>query len=155
MKTIYRLIQDTVQKKDYSPIKWPDGILARIWYILTIPLTHLQWISIPSPTKKDQNYYPISLFMASLWILVYSFVIVWFSFEITQAYEMHFSILPMVIYPFGIALRDMKKLEHMELCLKSFKKEIKDQKVSLAETFSGIIFQLTGLMGMTWMLFIS
>ena len=64
--------------------------------------------------------------MASLWILVYSFIIVWFTFEVTQAYQLHFSILPMILYPFGIALRDMKRLSDMDLALKSFKAKIPD-----------------------------
>ena len=67
---------------------------------------------------------------------------------------MHFSILPMVLYPFGIAMRDVKRLSDMDRVLSSFKAKIPDQKVSLAETFSGPIFQLTGLMGLTWMLYI-
>ena len=153
--TIYELILNTVYKKQHSPIKWPKKLHRRIFYILMIPLTHLQFLTIPNPMKEGQdNFYPIALFMASVWILIYSFIIVWFTFEVTQAYQLHFSILPMVLYPFGIAMRDMKRLSDMDLALKSFKAKIPDQKVSLAETFSGPIFQLTGLMGMTWMLFI-
>lgn len=124
-------------------------------YVLGVPLTHLQWLTVKNPMGKNQeNYYPVSLFMASLWILFYSFVIVWFTFEVTQAFKLHFSVLPMVLYPFGIAMRDLKRLSDMEKALEKFKNEMKGQRVSLAETFSGPIFQLTGLMGMTWMLFI-
>ena len=42
----------------------------------------------------------------------------------------------------------------MDLALKSFKARIPNNKVNIAEAFSAQIFQITGLMGMTWMLFI-
>ena len=41
------------------------------------------------------------------------------------------------------------------MALKQFKDTISDQKVSLAETYSGPIFQITGLLGTAWLLFMS
>jgi hypothetical protein len=138
---IYGLILKMRKQEQVSPVEWPKSWPRRIWYILIAPLTHLQWVTIPNPMKEgNDNFYPISLFMATFWILIYSFIIVWFTFEVTQAFKMHFSILPMVLYPFGIALRDMQRFKHMEQALKEFGKSIKDQRVSLAETFSGPIF---------------
>jgi hypothetical protein len=32
---------------------------------------------------------------------------------------------------------------------------MRDQKLSLAETYSGQVFQITGLMGFAWMMYIS
>ena len=119
----------TVYKENHSPIEWPKkgGLIRKIVYIFMIPLTHLQFLSVPNSMKQgNENFYPISLFMASFWILIYSFIIVWFTFEVTQAYQMHFSILPMVIYPFGIALRDVKRLSDMDVALKEFKRTIPD-----------------------------
>lgn len=60
----------------------------------------------------------------------------------------------MILYPFGIALRDQKKFVDMKQALATFKVKIPDQTVSLAETFSGPIFQITGLMGTAWMAYI-
>jgi Ca2+/Na+ antiporter len=94
--------------------------------------------------------------MSLAWIFAYSYVIVWFTYVVTTAYNLHFSILPMILYPFGIALRDYKKFNDMRMALKAFKEseKVRDQKLSLAETFSGPIFQITGLMGLTWSLYI-
>lgn len=44
-----------------------------------------------------------------LWIYFMTYFIVWWTYVVTVTYELHFSILPMVLYPFGIALRDQKK----------------------------------------------
>jgi len=80
---------------------------------------------------------------------------VWWTYAVTMAYGLHFSILPMVIYPFGIVLRDLKKIEDMKVCVAVFKKHCSDQRMGLAETFSGPIFQITGLMGLAWSAYIS
>jgi hypothetical protein len=53
---------------------------------------------------------------------------------------MNFSILPMIVYPFGIVLRDIKKLDDMRVVLKVFSEKCPDQRLGLAETFSGPIF---------------
>ena len=148
------MIIGTVYKKNESPLKWPASTKDRIIYILLIPITHLQYLTIPNPMRENkENFYPLSLFMATLWIWIYSFVIVWFTYAVTMAYNLHFSILPMILYPFGIALRDQKKFQDMQSMMKVFNERIPDQRLSLAETFSGPIFQITGLMGFTWLLF--
>mmetsp|Transcript_43216 Transcript_43216/g.31154 ORF Transcript_43216/g.31154 Transcript_43216/m.31154 type:complete len:121 (+) Transcript_43216:1851-2213(+) len=102
-----------------------------------------------------ENYYPLTLFLATVWIWFYTYIIVWFTYQVTNAINLHFSIVPMIIYPFGIALRDQKKFKDLRMALNQFKETISDQKVSLAETYSGPIFQITGLLGTAWLLFMS
>jgi len=103
--------------------------------------------------EDKENFWPLSLFCASVWIWFYTFLIVWWTYTVTQAYKLHFSILPMILYPFGIALRDQKKFMDMKKSLAAFSK-LDGQRLSLAETFSGPIFQITGLMGIAWMTYI-
>lgn len=141
-----------------NKIAWPQTAGKRVTYILLMPLTHLQYISIPNPMRgvdgSRENLYPVTLFMSMIWIFVYSGIIVWFTFDLTMAFNWHFNVLPMVLYPFGIALRDYKKKVNLEQAIDTFDAQIKDQRMSLAETFSAQIFQITGLMGFTWTLFI-
>ena len=111
--TIYDIIIETVYNEK-NPVEWPKTLVRRIAYIIFIPLTHLQYITIPNPMAVGkENFYPLSLFMATVWIWMYCFVIVWFTFEITMAFNLRFSIMPLVIFPFGIALRDQKKFWDM------------------------------------------
>lgn len=91
--------------------------------------------------------------MGLVWIWAYCFCIVWWTYAVSVAYNLNFSILPMIIYPFGIVLRDIKKLDDMHVVLKVFKEQCSDQRLGLAETFSGQIFQITGLMGAMWGLY--
>lgn len=110
-------------------------------YVAMWPLTFMQHFTVPNAMLPGkENYYPLTLLLATLWIWLYSFLIVWFTYAITIAYDLHFSILPMVIYPFGIVLRDLKKLDDMRVCIRVFSIKCKDQRLGLAETFSGPIF---------------
>ena len=107
-----------------NKIAWPHSIRRRIMYMLLIPLTHMQWFTIPNPMRnKDgsrENLYPVTLFMAMLWIWLYSGIIVWFTFDLTMAFNWKFNVLPMVLYPFGIALRDYKKKVNLEQAMAEF-----------------------------------
>lgn len=107
-------------------------------YIALMPLTHTQYFSIPSPlSKRNDNYYPLTLVLSIMWIWAYSFVIVWFTYDITtQVLQSKFSLIPMFIYPIGVSFRDMKKFQDFEIALQIFKSELPDQEISLAESYS-------------------
>lgn len=60
----------------------------------------------------------------------------------------------MIVYPIGISIRDRKKFLDFRKTIKVFKEERDDQEISLAETYSGPIFQITGLVGIAWLIFI-
>lgn len=53
-------------------------------------------------------------------------MIVWWTYSVTQAFGLHFSIIPMILYPFGISIRDRKKFVDFKLALKVFKEELQD-----------------------------
>lgn len=52
-------------------------------------------------------------------------------------------------------MRDTKKFFDLKLCLDKFSTRLRDQKLSLAETYSGQVYQITGLMGFAWIMYIS
>ena len=116
--------------KGENKIAWPEGCGKKITYILLIPLTHLQWFTIPNPMRgkngERENLYPITLFMGMLWIWIYTGIIVWFTFDLTIAFDWHYNVLPMVLYPFGIALRDYKKKVNLDQAIKKFNQELRD-----------------------------
>lgn len=75
-----------------------------------MPLTHLQYISIPSPLSKiNDNYYPLTIFMSTCWVFALTYIITWFTYDVTKALGMKFSIIPMFLYPIGVSFRDVKK----------------------------------------------
>ena len=71
--------------------------------------------------EGKEQYYPLTLFMATIYVWFYTYLIVWWTYMVTISYDLHFSILPMIIYPFGIVLRDLKKLDDMRICVSVFK----------------------------------
>lgn len=74
--------------------------------------------------KGKQNFYPLTLFLSIAWIWFYTYLIVWWTYSLTQAFNLHYSIIPMILYPFGISIRDRKKLVDFKLALKVFKEEL-------------------------------
>lgn len=152
---IYELINETINK-EAAHIRCPPTFKGVLWYLFIMPLTHTQYITIPSPlSKRNDNYYPLTLFMSTLWIFAYAYVIVWFTYDVSVALELKFSIIPMFIYPLGVSIRDFKKFTDFKLALSVFNAELPDQEISMAETYSPQIFQMTGLAGFAWFLFIT
>lgn len=112
-----------------------------------------QFISIPDVmVPGKQNFYPLTLFMSIVWIYAYTYVIVWFTYLLSDAWGINRSIIPLIAYPIGISIRDQKKLVDFIAVKKMFIEELPEQEISLAETFSGPIFQITGLVGFTWLI---
>jgi hypothetical protein len=126
-------------------------------YLALMPLTHTQYFTIPSPlSRRNENYYPLTLFISVFWIAAYAYVIVWFTYDITiMVLGSKFSLIPMFIYPIGVSFRDMKKFQDFEIALQIFKSELPDQEISLAESYSPQIFQMTGCAGISWLLYSS
>ena len=150
-KTIYDRINERCNKR--VSLVWPKGALKRIRYLLFAPLTWTQFISIPDVMVPGrQNFYPLTLFMSIFWIYLYTYVIVWFTYLLSQAWGINRSIIPLIVYPIGISIRDRKKLLDFIEVKKMFEEELPEQEISLAETFSGPIFQMTGLVGFTWLI---
>jgi len=138
---IYDMILNSAKAGWRHPLTWPSSTRGRMKFMLKFPHIMMQHISIPNAmVSGKENFYPLTLIMATFWVWLYSFMIVWCTFVITVAYDWKFSILPMIIYPFGIMLRDLKKLEDMRSCTTVFNTKCKDQRLGLAETFSGPIF---------------
>ena len=74
---------------------------------------------------------------STIWIILYTFVIVWFTYDVTMGcLQEKFSLIPMFLYPFGVTFRDLKKFEDFKQALDVFKTELPDQEISLAETYS-------------------
>ena len=77
------MIHNTINQ-DLISIKCPRKPLEVIRYIILIPLTHLQYFSIPNPLKEGKtNFYPLTLFCSIVWIWFYTWLIVWFTYSIT------------------------------------------------------------------------
>jgi len=140
---IYELVNETINKEDVN-INCPrDGsIISVIKYIIQMPLTHSQFLTIPSPlSKRNDNYYPLTLVMSVLWIWVYTWIIVWWTYDCTvYAFDNFFSLIPMFLFPLGVMLRDIKKFDDFRVALKVFRQELPDQEISLAESYSPQIF---------------
>lgn len=98
-----------------------------LWYLFAMPLTHSQYFTVPSPlSKTNSDYYPLTLVLSSVWIFAYAYVIVWFTYDVTVGLGLPFSIIPMLLYPLGVAIREQKKFADFRLALDIFERELPD-----------------------------
>lgn len=64
-------------------------------------------------------------------------MITWLTYAISVArFNSNFSLIPMLLYPIGVSVRDVKKFKDFELALEVFSDELPDQEVALAESYS-------------------
>lgn len=106
-KTIYDRINERVTKK--VSIRWPAKTHERIIYILTAPIAIPQFLTVPNPMAPGkESFYPLTLFMSICWIYGYTFIITWWTYELSLAWDINFSIIPLILYPIGISIRDRK-----------------------------------------------
>jgi sodium/potassium/calcium exchanger 2 len=153
-KSIYDLLKIKINKEPFE-ITIPKQFKRLLMYIVLAPHTHLQYLTIPNPMRRDKNnFYPVTLVFSMVWIWFYTFLIVWWTWKLSEAFSIHYSIIPMVFYPLGISIRDRKKFVDFKIAADIFKEELSDHEISLAETYSAPIFQITGLVGFSWFFFI-
>jgi len=92
-----------------------------------LPITHLTYITIPHPKSKGkENFYPLTLMISIVWVWGYTFFIVWWTFSISNAWGVSFSLIPMLVYPLGISIRDRQKFTDFIKVKKLFKDELAD-----------------------------
>lgn len=120
--TIYDIIHSSINKEAFK-IAFPRKFKDKLIYLFLALHTHIQWMLIPNPINKP-NYYPLSLFNSIIFIGGYTFLIVWWTHTITIVLGLHFSIIPMILYPFGISIRDRKKFVDFKTALSVFNNEL-------------------------------
>lgn len=122
--SVYDMIHSSVNKDAFS-MRLPKKIKDKAIYLFLIPLTLPQFLVIPNPIKKP-TFYPLSLFLSIVFIWGYTFLIVWWTYSVTWAFNLHYSIIPMVLFPFGISVRDRKKFIDFKIALDVFTQELED-----------------------------
>lgn len=138
-RSIYELINETLNKDRFT-LKVPEGKKAKFFWAIKFPLNMSQYLSIPNPVRDDNsNFYLLTLIISLFWIWLYTFMLTWWTFRLTVVFKLHYSVIPHIIFPLGIAVRDTKKFNDFRKALELFAEELADQEISLAEAYSAPI----------------
>ena len=123
---LYDIINSKLSWKKMS-IAFPKSWFNRIYYVFMIPISHLTYFTIPDPKAKNkENFYPLTLFISICWIYGYTFLIVWWTYSVSVAWDISFSYIPMLVYPIGISIWDNKKFRDFKKIRLLFKDELAD-----------------------------
>ena len=67
-----------IDQSDESPFSMPQGFIARVLWILALPVACLFYVTIPDCRRdKWEKWYLVSFFVSVVWIALLSYVLVW------------------------------------------------------------------------------
>ena len=87
-------------EKNVTILKWPKDILPRIWFILTLPLNLLFYITIPDPKNPPQdkfNTLPFVYIISIIWIGFFSLLISWLLVYLSISFDKNFIVFPFIL----------------------------------------------------------
>lgn len=81
---VYELILKNVYKEQKSFIAYPSSCKDRTRHILLFPHLIAHYCTIPNPMAEGkEQFYPLTLVLATVWVWIYSFLIVWWTYAVT------------------------------------------------------------------------
>ena len=101
---------DTINMQ-WKALVWPktDTWYWKAFYIVMLPITSLLYVTIPNPRipRGDEiSKLPLVYLICLVWMGVFSYFITWWLVILSISFEIPFLILPMIILPLGLMLRD-------------------------------------------------
>ena len=93
---------------DALDLSFPEGGYARVLYILTAPITYSLWMTVPDVRRPDrEDLFPLSFLTSILWIIVYTFCMVWWATVIGDTLGIPSVIMGLTILAAGTSVPDL------------------------------------------------
>jgi len=92
-----------------NPLKFPDKLIARAFWIFTLPIVVLHVFTIPDSRRHGTwhaKLYPISFIIAVTYIAMYSYLMVWMMTIVSDALEIPETIVGLTILAAGTSVPD-------------------------------------------------
>ncbi len=128
----------------WRSLVWPssDTIVWKFVYAVMFPISAALYVTIPNPRipHGDQfNMLPLIYIICILWMGGLSYFITWWLVSLSIAFNISFLILPLILLPAGLMLRDFPHWLDFRRKIKSLRKRLHretelKEKVYLLET---------------------
>ena len=100
--------EEEKEANDALDLSFPDETLARIIYLITAPITFSLYYTVPDVRRSNrENYFVVSFFMSILWIVVYTFCMVWWATVIGDTLNIPSVIMGLTILAAGTSVPDL------------------------------------------------
>eukprot|EP01022_Parablepharisma_sp_SALTPOND_P032083 TRINITY_DN827_c0_g1_i2.p1 TRINITY_DN827_c0_g1~~TRINITY_DN827_c0_g1_i2.p1 ORF type:complete len:1944 (+),score=85.16 TRINITY_DN827_c0_g1_i2:3283-9114(+) len=134
---------DGTMNMQWRSLVWPkkESWFWNVFYVVMLPISALLYISIPNPRiprGEEFNKLPLVYFVCLVWMGIFSYFVTWWLASLSLAFEISFLILPMIILPLGLLLRDFPHWLEFDRKIALLKKRLKGEaelkeKVDLLE----------------------
>jgi len=121
----------------WNSLVWPknETLFWKIFYVVMLPISAALYITIPNPRvpRNDEICKLIVTYgICFLWMGFFSFFITWWLVSLSIAFDTPFQLLPMIIQPLGLLLRDFPHWLEFKTRVDLLKKRI-DGEMELRE----------------------
>uniref|UniRef100_M3YIC7 Sodium/potassium/calcium exchanger 5 n=1 Tax=Mustela putorius furo TaxID=9669 RepID=M3YIC7_MUSPF len=90
-----------------SVFNMPEADLKRIFWVLSLPITTLLFLTIPDCRRKFwKNYFVITFFMSALWISAFTYILVWMVTITGETLEIPDTVMGLTLLAAGTSLPD-------------------------------------------------
>lgn len=99
---------DEEHENDALDLTFPDEPLARVIYLMTAPITFSLYYTVPDVRRSDrENFFVVSFIMSIMWIVVYTFCMVWWATVIGDTLNIPSVIMGLTILAAGTSVPDL------------------------------------------------
>ena len=95
-------------ENDALDLSFPEEPFARVMYIITAPITYSLYYTVPDVRNPDrENFYIVSFIFSILWIILYTFCMVWWATVIGDTLGIPSVIMGLTILAAGTSVPDL------------------------------------------------
>ena len=111
-------LEDDIQKyytgidnMQWKSLVWPSdsGFFSKVFYIIVLPIRIAFYLTVPTPRiplEEEFNKLPLIYLISLIWMAIFAYFLSWWIVVVSVAYKIPFLILPMIVLPLGLLLRD-------------------------------------------------
>ncbi|KAI5607829.1 sodium/potassium/calcium exchanger 5 precursor, partial [Silurus asotus] len=91
----------------HSVFRMPDSDVKRIFWVLSVPVLVLLYVSVPDSRKRYwKKFYMLTFLMAAVWIAAFTYVLVWMVTIVGETLEIPDTVMGLTLLAAGTSIPD-------------------------------------------------
>lgn len=91
----------------HSVFRMPDSDVKRVFWVLSVPVMVLLYITVPDCRKRFwRKFYMLTFFMAAVWIAAFTYVLVWMVTIVGETLEIPDTVMGLTLLAAGTSIPD-------------------------------------------------
>ncbi|XP_043226733.1 probable sodium/potassium/calcium exchanger CG1090 isoform X2 [Amphibalanus amphitrite] len=93
---------------DNDTFRWPDGTFSRVLHVISLPIVVGCYLTMPDVGKRRwRPWYPVTFVVATLWIALFSYLMVWMITVIGFTMNIPDTIMGLSFVAIGVSIPDV------------------------------------------------